>query len=129
MFEEHGTGNEATAGLLYGISGTGKSTVLRRFTKKFGGPFQTASGIERPVVRVVTPPNSQLGDFHDAILTALGAGDLSMGKARGQETRRHRPARHAKGEAPDPRRIHPRRRGQDRKVHEEIDTLDQGDRQ
>lgn len=80
MFEEHGTGNEATAGLLYGISGTGKSTVLRRFTKKFGGPFQTASGIVRPVVRVVTPPNSQLGDFHDAILTALGAGDLSMGR-------------------------------------------------
>ncbi|WP_442754276.1 TniB family NTP-binding protein [Methylocystis sp. JAN1] len=81
VFQEYGTRHEATAGLFYGISGVGKSTILKRFAKKLGGPFPTVSGrISRPVARVVTPSNTDLGAIYDEILIALDAPDLIIGK-------------------------------------------------
>ncbi len=77
---ESGTGHEATMGLLYGAPGVGKSTVLRRFTKKYGGALETRSGTKRVVIRVVTPSNPNLGTILDAILDALGAEAVKGGK-------------------------------------------------
>lgn len=79
VLEESGTCLEAMAGLVYGIPGVGKSTLLRVFAKEMGGPFPVSDGLSRPVVRVVTPANTDLGSFYDAILTTLDAPDLIIG--------------------------------------------------
>ncbi len=76
ILTENNTGREATAGLFYGVSGTGKSTILRRFARKYGGPFPTANGIERPVVRVSTPANPTLPNLYQALLSGLDAEGL-----------------------------------------------------
>tara|TARA_R110002124_G_scaffold44422_1_gene135449 strand:+ start:5825 stop:6889 length:1065 start_codon:yes stop_codon:yes gene_type:complete len=80
MLLEVNTGLESTAGLLYGVSGVGKSTILRRFTKKYGGPFQTADGLVRPVVRVSTPANPNLENLYKAMIQALDADAADSGK-------------------------------------------------
>lgn len=77
---ESGTASESTYGLFYGESGVGKSTILRRFCKKFGGPYETRAGTMRPVVRVATPSDPNLGNILTAILSALEADELIMGK-------------------------------------------------
>lgn len=81
LYAEHG-GDEAIAfegvsGIFHGPSGTGKSTILRRFTKLNGGPFKTASADVRPVIRVSTPANPNLANIYTAILQALGAAELA----------------------------------------------------
>ncbi|KKB08798.1 TniB family NTP-binding protein [Devosia chinhatensis] len=77
VLNEAGTGMEATAGLLYGPSGVGKTTVLRQFVGHYGGPFKTPSGIKRPVVRVSTPANPTLPNMLKAMVLALGAEEAS----------------------------------------------------
>ena len=77
--QESNVGMEATSGLLYGPPGVGKSTVLKKFVRKFGGPFATASGDVRPVVRVSIPSDPNLGNILSAILAALGAHELIIG--------------------------------------------------
>jgi ABC-type phosphate/phosphonate transport system ATPase subunit len=76
VLTESDTGREATTGLFYGVSGAGKSTILRRFAKKFGGPSSTKDGIIRPVIRVSTPANPNLVNLLQAILMALEAEGL-----------------------------------------------------
>jgi len=76
MFLESDTGREATSGLFYGVPGAGKTTILRRFAKKFGGPFPTRDGAIRPVIRVSTPANPNLVNLLQAILIALEAEGL-----------------------------------------------------
>jgi len=80
VLNETDTGLESTAGLFYGVSGVGKSTVLRRFTERFGGPFQTANGLVRPVVRVSTPANPTLENLYKAMIQALDADAADSGK-------------------------------------------------
>ena len=102
MYNEHGgddpLSNEGVSGLFHGPSGTGKSTVLRRFTKVMGGPFPTATADIRPVIRVATPANPNLVNIYEAMLIALGVSDMANGNAadmrqavyaqlKGQETR------------------------------------------
>lgn len=77
---EANTGHEATTGLLYGPPGVGKSTALRRFLKKYGKAYETREGTKRTVIRVVTPSNPNLGTFFDAMLNALGVGQVLGGK-------------------------------------------------
>jgi hypothetical protein len=77
---ESGIGREATCGLIYGPPGVGKSTILRRFAKKFGGPFETREGTRRPVLRVITPGDPNLGNLYSAILRALDADELANGR-------------------------------------------------
>lgn len=77
VMNEVSTGMEATAGLLYGPSGVGKTTLLRQFTGHYGGPFRTASGTKRPVVRVSTPANLTLPNMLKAMVIALGAEEVS----------------------------------------------------
>lgn len=75
IFNEYGTGLEGTAGLLYGAPGVGKSTVLRNFVRKYGGPFPTEEGDKRPVIRVSTPANPTLVNTYKAMLRALGVSE------------------------------------------------------
>lgn len=77
---ESGTGLEATSGLLFGEPGVGKSTLLRKFVRRMGGPFETASGTKRPVVRVVTPPKPTEERLIKAMLDAFGVPELGIGK-------------------------------------------------
>jgi len=77
VLNEAGTRMEATAGLLYGPSGVGKTTVLRQFVGHYGGPFDTPDGIKRPVVRVSTPANPTLPNMFKAMVIALGAEEAS----------------------------------------------------
>lgn len=81
LYVECKTGMEATSGLLTGDSGVGKSTLLKKFTSKFGGPFDTESGTIRPVVRVVTPPKPTEERLLKAMLEAFGVPELAMGRA------------------------------------------------
>lgn len=76
VLTESNTGREATAGLFYGVSGTGKSTILRRFANRYGGPFPTAVGLERPVLRISTPANPTLPNLYQALLVGLDAEGL-----------------------------------------------------
>tara|TARA_A100001391_G_scaffold149716_2_gene107180 strand:+ start:2963 stop:4012 length:1050 start_codon:yes stop_codon:yes gene_type:complete len=71
-FNESESGLEATSGLFYGKSGVGKSTILRRFTTQYGGPFTTVDGDKRPVIRVSTPANPTLANTFKAMVRALG---------------------------------------------------------
>jgi len=73
VLQEAGTGLEGTAGLFYGISGVGKSTILREFVAEHGQPLQTAEGIKRAVIRVSTPANPNLVNVYKAMVRALGA--------------------------------------------------------
>ena len=73
---ESGTGREAVAGLFCGVSGVGKSTILRQFTTKYGGPFPTRTTIVRPVIRISTPANPKLENIWKTMLVALSSPDL-----------------------------------------------------
>ncbi len=63
---------EGYTGLLHGVPGGGKSTILRHFLKERGGPYPTSKGVCRPVIRVATPANPNLVNMQQAMLTALG---------------------------------------------------------
>lgn len=65
------TVHEGIAGLMFGVSGAGKSTILRHFVKEKGGPFETPEGVRRPVIRVSTPANPNLVNIQQAMLIAL----------------------------------------------------------
>lgn len=69
--KEDPTVHEGWAGLMYGVSGAGKSTILRHFVKERGGPFETPAGVRRPVIRVSTPANPNLVNIQQAMLIAL----------------------------------------------------------
>lgn len=73
VLQESDTGLEATAGLFYGVSGVGKSTLLRNFVYKFGQSYPTEAGMKRAVVRVSTPANPTLPNVYKAMVRALGA--------------------------------------------------------
>lgn len=79
LYEEYGTGRETSAGLLYGMPGVGKSTVLRKFAAKRAGPFETANGTVRPVVLIEVPANPKESSLFDAFLRALGVEHLCVG--------------------------------------------------
>ncbi len=79
LFCAHGTGREASAGLLYGLPGVGKSTVLKKFAAMRAGPFETSRGSVRPVVLVEVPANPNESNLFDAFLKALGVEHLCVG--------------------------------------------------
>jgi len=80
ILSESNTRLEGASGLLYGEPGVGKSTLLRKFVRKVGGPFETPSGSKRPVVRVVTPPKASEERLVKAMLEAFGVPELGIGK-------------------------------------------------
>lgn len=94
IYDQHGgdrsLAEEGVSGLFYGVSGAGKSTILRRFTKVMGGPFETPGGVKRPVIRVSTPANPNLVNIHQAMLLALGAEGLMNNDAQDMRLSVHR---------------------------------------
>lgn len=79
VYSEYDASREATCGILHGQPGVGKSTILRKFVAKNGGPFETSGGTVRPVIRVVTPSNPTPGQIFDTLLKALGAEPFCVG--------------------------------------------------
>lgn len=80
LSSEHGTAREGRAGLLYGMPGVGKSTILKRFALKRAGPSETAQDSVHPVVLIEVPSNPNEINLFDEFLKAMGVVSNGAGR-------------------------------------------------
>ena len=71
------TGRESECGLLYGLPGVGKSTIISEFCGEFARPLETRRGTLRPVLRIETPSQPNIGNLYRALLKSLGVSEDS----------------------------------------------------